>query len=51
MVVLEPNTWKRELKTRAASLFLLKMLATTGGIAIFFYAYFWVMRHPFSQAS
>jgi len=27
------------------------MLATTGGIAIFFYGYFWVMRHPLSAAT
>ena len=24
----------------------LKMLSTAGGIAVFFYAYFWAMRHP-----
>jgi membrane-associated phospholipid phosphatase len=27
------------------------MLVTTGGIAIFFYAYFWVMRHPLSAVT
>jgi hypothetical protein len=33
---------------RIAALFLLKMLSTTGAIALFFTAYFWVMRHPLS---
>jgi membrane-associated phospholipid phosphatase len=47
----EPKTWTRELKSRAGNLWLLKMLATMGGIAIFFYAYFWVMRHPLSAAA
>jgi membrane-associated phospholipid phosphatase len=46
--VLEPGTWKHELKRRAAHLWGLKMIVTTGGIASFFYAYFWVMRHPLS---
>jgi len=45
---LEPGNWTHELKRRASSLWILKMLATMGGIAIFFYAYFWVMRHPLS---
>jgi membrane-associated phospholipid phosphatase len=49
--VLEQKTWTYELKRRAGNLWLLKMLATTGGIAIFFYAYFWVMRHPLSAAT
>jgi len=31
---------------RVANLWVLKMLSTAGGIAIFFYAYFWAMRHP-----
>lgn len=31
---------------RIANLWVLKMLSTAGGIAVFFYAYFWVMRHP-----
>ncbi len=49
--MLEPKTWTRELKTRARNLWVLKMLATMGGIAIFFYAYFWVMRHPLSAVT
>jgi membrane-associated phospholipid phosphatase len=49
--VLEPKTWTRELKTRAGNLWVFKMLATMGGIAIFFCAYFWVMRHPLSAAT
>lgn len=28
------------------TLWVLKMLSTAGGIAVFFYAYFWAMRHP-----
>ena len=50
-MMLEPKTWTRELKTRARNLWVLKMLATMGGIAIFFYAYFWVMRHPLSAVT
>lgn len=50
-MALEPQTWTHELKRRAVSLWLLKMLATMGGIAIFFYAYFWVMRHPLSAVT
>lgn len=44
-------SWQRELKTRAGILWLLKMLGTTSGIAAFFYAYFWVMRHPLSAVT
>ena len=43
-----PETWKDELKQRAGYLWAGKMLAITGGIASFFCAYFWVMRHPLS---
>lgn len=42
------KTWKDELKERASHRLALKTLVTVGGIAIFFYAYFWVMRHPLS---
>src|SRR5713101_8841856 len=49
-MALQPRTWTHELKRRAGSLWVLKTLATLGGIAIFFYAYFWVMRHPLSAA-
>ena len=34
---------------RIAVLFLLKMFSTMGAIALFFYLYFWVMRHPLSE--
>lgn len=34
---------------RIAALFLLKMFSTMGFIALFFYLYFWVMRHPLSE--
>jgi len=47
-MVPEPETWTHELKERAAYLWFGKMLAITGGIAGFFFAYFWVMRHPLS---
>lgn len=36
---------------RIATLFLLKMFSTMGFIALFFYLYFWVMRHPLSAMS
>src|SRR5713226_4286285 len=39
---LQPETWTHELKRRAGSLWVLKMLATLGGIAIFLYASLWV---------
>lgn len=34
---------------RIAALFLLKMFSTMGFIALFFYLYFWVMRHPLAE--
>ena len=46
--MLEPNTWKDELAKRLSTLWLFKMFSTMIGIAGFFYAYFWVMRHPLS---
>jgi membrane-associated phospholipid phosphatase len=36
----------RRLAARVGTLWALKMLGTAGGIALFFYAYFWAMRHP-----
>ena len=33
------------------TLWVLKMFSTMGGIAAFFYAYFWVMRHPLSSVT
>jgi membrane-associated phospholipid phosphatase len=47
-MALEPSTWKHELKRRVGTHWVLKMIATMGGIGIFFCAYFWVMRHPLS---
>jgi len=47
----ERKTWKRELAGRLGTLPALKMVSTTLGIAGFFYAYFWVMRHPFSAVT
>ena len=44
----ERNTWKDELAKRLRTLWLFKMLSTMTGIAGFFYAYFWVMRHSLS---
>jgi len=42
----QAGTWPRQLVARVGNLWLLKMTSTAGGIALFFYAYFWVMRHP-----
>lgn len=36
---------------RIATLFLLKMFSTMGAVALFFYAYFWVMHHPLSATT
>jgi membrane-associated phospholipid phosphatase len=49
--VVELETWQRQLSGRLRTLWLFKMLTTTGGIAVFFYAYFLVMRHPLSSVS
>jgi len=46
-----PETWTHELGRRVRTLFVLKMLANLSGIAAFFYAYFWIMRHPLSAAT
>ena len=40
------EAWTRQLRYRVGHLWVLKMLSTMGAIAAFFYAYFWVMRHP-----
>jgi len=50
-MALEPGTWKHELRARLRTLWMLKMFSTMGGIALFFYAYFWVMRHPLSAVT
>lgn len=47
----EDKTWKHALAERLRTMWVLKMFATTGAIALFFYAYFWVMRHPFSAVN
>jgi membrane-associated phospholipid phosphatase len=47
----EPGTWKHELSARLHTLWALKMFSTMAGIALFFYAYFWVMRHPLSAVT
>jgi hypothetical protein len=39
-------SWLRQAAARMRTLWVLKMLSTAGGIAVFFYAYFWAMRHP-----
>ncbi len=46
-----PETWTHELGRRVRTLFVLKMLANLSGIAAFFCAYFWIMRHPLSAAT
>jgi len=39
------------LGARVRHLWALKMLSTAAGITLFFYAYFWAMRHPLSEVS
>ena len=46
-----PANWQQALAARMGKLWVLKTLSTTGGIAVFFYAYFWVMRHPMSAVT
>lgn len=46
-----PGNWQQALAARMGKLWVLKTLSTTGGIAVFFYAYFWVMRHPVSAVT
>ncbi len=50
---MEPGTgsWHQALKARLGTLWVLKTLSTAGGIAAFFAAYFWVMRHPLSAVT
>lgn len=36
---------------RVGTLFWVKTVSTAGSIAVFFYAYFWVMRNPFSAVT
>jgi len=45
------GNWQQALKARLGTVLLLKFLTTTGGIAVFFYAYFWAMRHPLSAVT
>jgi membrane-associated phospholipid phosphatase len=41
------DSWQRQLVHRVRILWVPKMLGTTLGIAAFFVAYFWILRHPF----
>ena len=41
------DSWQRQLGCRVRILWVPKMLGTTLGIAAFFVAYFWILRHPF----
>ena len=50
-MTLQRKIWTHELGRRARTLWVLKMLANLSGIAAFFYAYFWIMRHPLSAAT
>ena len=50
-MTLQRTTWTHELGRRTRTLLVLKMLANLSGIAAFFYAYFWIMRHPLSAAT
>jgi len=47
----ESKTWRQELAKALRTMWLFKMLSTMGAIAVFFYAYFWVMRHPLSTVT
>ncbi|HEX5093555.1 MAG TPA: phosphatase PAP2 family protein [Burkholderiales bacterium] len=38
--------WRRELALRLRTLFWMKAVGTAGGMALFLWAYFWVLRHP-----
>jgi len=50
-MTLQRETWTHELSRRTRTLFVLKVLANLSGVAAFFYAYFWIMRHPLSAAT
>ena len=50
-MTLQREIWTHELSRRVRTLLVLKMFAILGGIAAFFYAYFWIMRHPLSAAT
>jgi len=50
-MTLQPETWTHELGRRVRTLLVLKIFANLSGIAAFFYAYFWIMRHPLSAAT
>src|SRR5256885_1766628 len=50
-MTLQTETWTHELGRQVRTLLVLKMLANLSGIAAFFYAYFWIMRHPLSAAT
>jgi len=50
-MTLQRKTWTHGLGRRVRTLWVFKMLATLSGIAVFFCAYFWVMRHPLSAAT
>jgi hypothetical protein len=41
--------WRRELGARLRALFWLKAVGTAGGMALFLWAYFWVLRHPLGE--
>lgn len=41
--------FRQQLRARLLDLWVLKMLTTASAIAVFFWAYFWVMRHPLGE--
>jgi len=43
--------WCREVRLRVLTLWPLKALANSLGLALFFVAYFWVMRHPQAEVA
>lgn len=45
------DDWRRQLGLRLRTLWRWKATADTLGIALFFYGYFWVMRHPVGRVT
>jgi hypothetical protein len=49
---LTPNLhWRGALALRLRTLFWMKSLGTAGGMALFLWAYFWVLRHPLREVT
>jgi len=46
-----PAHWRRALAVRARTLFWLKFAGTAIGMAVFLWAYFWVLHHPLREVT